>query len=93
MILNLNAGPDVLRIGFTNWHIIEKYFRIDFLSSLSAKNNLLSLFCRVIVEVHFPLERPFIFSFRSLFRLLTVLSGTLTVENRGVLSANNLGLH
>ena len=30
-------------------------------------------------------------SFRSLFRLLAVLSGTLTVENRGVSSANNFG--
>ena len=27
-----------LRIGFTNWRIIEKYFIISFLSSLSAKN-------------------------------------------------------
>ena len=32
-------------------------------------------------------------SFRSLFRLLVVLSGTLTLKNRDVLSANNLGLH
>ena len=31
-------------------------------------------------------------SFRSLFRLLAVLSGTLTVENRVLSSANNLGL-
>ena len=28
-----------LRIGFTNWNVIEKYFRINFLSSLSAKND------------------------------------------------------
>ena len=32
-------------------------------------------------------------SFRSLLGLLAVLSGTLTVENRDVSSANNLGLH
>ena len=31
-------------------------------------------------------------SFRSLLRLLAVLSGSLTVENRDVSSANNLGL-
>ena len=29
-----------LGIGFTNWNIIEKYFRMNFLSSLSAKNDL-----------------------------------------------------
>ena len=32
-------------------------------------------------------------SFRSLFRLLAVLLGTLIVENRDVSPANNLGLH
>ena len=32
-------------------------------------------------------------SFKPLFRLLAVLSGTLAVENRDVLSADNLGLH
>ena len=66
-----------LGIGFTNWNIIEKYFRMNFLSTLSAKNDLLSLLCRV----------------RSLFRLLAVLSGTLTVEIRDETTANNLGLH
>ena len=32
-------------------------------------------------------------SFRLLLRILAVLSGTLTVENRDVSPANNLGLH
>ena len=49
------------RIGLTNWNIIEKYFRINFLSSLSAKYDLLSLLCRVRVEARFPLENPFIY--------------------------------
>ena len=57
-----------LRIGFTNWNIIEKYFRTSSLSSLSVKNDLLSLLCRVRVEAHFPLENLFI-SLRSLFTL------------------------
>ena len=65
-----------LGIGFTNWNIIENYFRTNFLSTLSAKNDLLRLLCRV----------------RSLFRLLAVLSGTLTVEIRDDTTANNLGL-
>ena len=50
-----------LRIGFINWNIIEKYFRMNFLNSLFAKNDLLSLLCRVKVEAHFSLESPFIF--------------------------------
>ena len=50
-----------LRIGFTNWNIIEKYFRINFLNSLSAKNDVLSLFCGVRFEAYFPLEIPFIY--------------------------------
>ena len=66
---------------------------MNFLSSLSAKNDLLSLLCRVRVEAHFPLESPFVISFRSLLRLLAVLSDTLTVENKDVSSANNLGMH
>ena len=32
-------------------------------------------------------------SFRSLFKLLAVISGCLTIENRGMSSANNLGLY
>ena len=66
-----------LGIDFTNWNVMENYFRMNFLSILSAKNDLLSLLCRV----------------RSLFKLLAVLSGTLTVDIRDVSSANNLGLH
>ena len=38
------------RIGFTNGNIIEKYFRIHFLSSLSAKNDHLSFFYWIRVE-------------------------------------------
>ena len=84
-----------LRIGFTNWNVIEKYFRINFLSSLSAKNDLLNLLDRVRVEAHFPLERPFVsfMSFRSLLRSVAVLSGSLAVENRDMSPANNLELH
>ena len=67
-----------LGIGFTNWNVIEKYFRMNFLSSLSAKNDLMSLLCRVRVELFI--------SSRSLLRLLAVLSGTLTVENSQRLS-------
>ena len=50
-----------LGIGFTNWNVIEKCFKMNFLTSLSAKNDLLSLLCRVRFEAHFPLESPFIF--------------------------------
>ena len=57
-----------LGIGFNNWNVIEKYFRMNFLISLSAKSDLLSLLCRVRVEAHFPLENLFI-SLRSLFSL------------------------
>ena len=32
-----------LRIGFSNWNIIEKYFMMSFLSNPSAKKYLLSL--------------------------------------------------
>ena len=38
------------RIGFTNWNITEKYFRTNFLSRLSAKNDLLNLRCWVRVK-------------------------------------------
>ena len=47
--------------GITNWNIIEKYFRTDFLSSLSEKNDFLSLLCWVRTEAHFPLESLFIY--------------------------------
>ena len=72
--------------------LLTGMFSMNFLSSLSAKNDFLNLLCRVRIEAHFPLEGSFI-SFRSLFRLLAVLTATLTVENRDVSSANNLGLH
>ena len=52
---------------------------MNFLSSLSAKNDLVSLLSRVRVGAHFPLESFFI-SLRSLFRSLAVLSGTQTEE-------------
>ena len=48
-----------LGIGLTTWNIIEKYFMMNFLSSLFAKNDFLSLLCSVRAEVYFPLERPF----------------------------------
>ena len=81
-----------LRISFTNRNIIEKYFRLNSLGSLSAKNDLLILLCRVGVEAHFPLKVTSIYLFRSLFRFFAVLSVILTVENKEALSANNLGL-
>ena len=61
---------------------------MNFLSSLSAENDLLSLLCWVRVDVHF---QPFL-SFSLLFSLLAAPSDILTVENRDVSSANNLGL-
>ena len=48
-----------LRIGFTYWNIIENYFRMNFLSSLSTKDDLLSLLCRVMAEADFSLESLF----------------------------------
>ena len=50
-----------LGIGLTNWNIIEKYFRMNFLISLSAKNDLFNLLRRVTVEANFLLESPFIY--------------------------------
>ena len=49
--------------------------------------------CIVMAETQFPHESLFIISFRLLLRLLAILSGILTVENRDVSSANNVGLH
>ena len=50
-----------LRIGYANWNIIDKHFKMNFLNSLSAKNDLLSLLFRVRFETHFPREIPFIY--------------------------------
>ena len=50
-----------MRIGFANWNITEKYFRMNFLSSPSAKGDLVSLLCRAKVEAHFPMESSFIY--------------------------------
>ena len=50
-----------MRIGFANWNIVEKYFRMNFLSSPSAKGDLVSLLCRAKVEAHFPMESLFIY--------------------------------
>ena len=33
-----------LTINFTNWNVINKYFRMSFLNSVSAKNDFLSLY-------------------------------------------------
>ena len=68
-----------LGVGFTNRNVIEKYFRMNFLSSISAKTDLLSLLCKVRVEADFPLKAHLFISFRSLLRLLAALSGSLTV--------------
>ena len=81
-----------LRIGNKNWNIIEKYFRMDCLCSLSAKNNLLNVLCWFKLKAYFLLESSFI-TFRPLIRSLAVLFGTFTVENTNVSSANNLVLH
>ena len=64
-----------------------------FPSSLSDKNDLLRLLYWVRTEAYFTLESPFIYLLFSLFRLLAILSGTVTVENKGVSSVNNLELH
>ena len=44
---------------FENWNLIEKYFRMSFISSFLAKNDLLHLFYWFGVA-HFPLENLFI---------------------------------
>ena len=82
-----------LGIGVTNWNVMEKYFRMNFFSSLSGKNNLLSLFCRVRLKLIFHWKAHLSISFRSLLGLLAVLSGSWTVEHSHVPSANNFGLH
>ena len=50
-------GQRFLRIDLTKWNIIEKYFRMNFFSSPSAKNDLFNLLCEVKAEAeaHFPL--------------------------------------
>ena len=73
----------LLRINFINWSIIEKYFRMNFRSSSSAKNDL----CNLLSKVRF--ESLFIYFFRLLLRLLAVLSGTLTIGNRDMSSTDN----
>ena len=75
-----------LRIGFTNWNIIEKYFWMNFLSSLSAKNDPLSLLCMLRVEA----GKPIYFLGYHDRLLVGFLFGTLTVENRDLSSAYNL---
>ena len=63
------AGPDIFENPlYTNWNIIEKYFWINFLSSLSVKNDLLSLLYWVRFEGHlhwkahlFPLGRYLVY--------------------------------
>ena len=64
-----------LGIGFTNWNVTEKCFGINFLSSFSAKNGLLSLLCRVRVESHFPLESPFIYLFQVVIKVISCTFG------------------
>ena len=51
-------GQRFLKIDLTKWNIIEKYFRMNFFSSPSAKNDLFNLLCEVKVEAeaYFPLE-------------------------------------
>ena len=57
----------------------------------ARKNQFLRLFSRIRIEAHFPLENPFIYLFRSLFRSLFEASTFLTTEKSEVSSANNLG--
>ena len=85
-----------MRIGFSNWSIIEKYFKMNFLSILSILLlKMTSWACFAGSELKFIFHwKAHLFIFcRSLIRLLAVFSGVLTVENKDVLSANNLGLH
>ena len=62
-----------LRIGFTNWNIIEKYFERNCLCGLSTKNDLLGQLHSVRVEAQFYCKAKSFIYFRLLFRLLAVL--------------------
>ena len=56
----------------------------------AGKNQFLCLFIRVRIEAHFPLESPFTYLFKSLFRSIFEASTFLTTEKSEVSSANNL---
>ena len=60
--LNTNEGTDVLRTVFTNWNVIEKYFRMNFHNRLSVKNDLLRLLCKASFEAHFFSNPIYLFS-------------------------------
>ena len=62
-----------LGIGLTTWNIIEKYFMMNFLSSLFAKNDFLSLLVVSELKIIFHWKDHLLASFSSLFRLLAIL--------------------
>ena len=79
----------VLGISFTTWYVIEKCFGINFLLKMVSR----ACFVGSELKLIFHWKAQLFISFRLLLRLLAVLSGSLTVGNRNVSSANNLRLH
>ena len=104
--MNLNAYPDAFEISFSNWNII---IRKKFFTCLISFHNVVFAWIFLVVflqkfiswacfvesglKLIFHQRANLFNTFRSLFRLLAVFSGNLTVENKDVWSVNNLGLH
>ena len=59
--------------------------------NFSGKKNLLSLFKRVRIKIHFPSVSPIIYFAKSLFSSLAVAFDSWTIENREVSSAKSFG--
>ena len=73
-----------------DWFIIKVYNSAQWRSFLPTKYNLLSLFVRVWIKVHFPFKSPVTISSKSSLRSLAEVLISLTTENREVSSANSL---
>ena len=78
-----------LLTGILRKNILRWIFLVVFLLNITSW----ACFIGSGLKLIFHLKAHLFISFRSLFRLLAILSGTLTVENRVVSSVNNLGLH
>ena len=78
-----------LLTGIFSKNILRWTFLAVFLLKMTSSTCFLGSELKLI----FHWKAHLFISFRSLFKLLAVLSGTLTVQNRDVSSANNLGLH
>ena len=78
-----------LLTGMLLKNIFESIFLVVFLLKMTSSTCFVGSGLKLI----FHWNAHLFISFRSLFRLLAVLSGALIVENRDVLSANNSGLH